>query len=79
MTPTALNFVWALGGVLVATGIRLFAAGEKYANLQRDLEKSRSDVNGLGKKYGRVVALLIRWADTAEKREQIAEMVEPPK
>jgi hypothetical protein len=43
------------------------------------LRQIKRDVNGLGKKYGRMVALLIRWADTDEKREQLAQTVEPPK
>lgn len=34
------------------------------------------DVNGLGRKYGKIVALLIRWADTDEKRKQVADLVE---
>lgn len=79
MTPAQLNFAWALLGGLVAGAAWFFTAGQKYANVQRDLEKTRSDLNGLGKKYGRTVALLIRWADTPEKLAQIADMVEPPK
>jgi hypothetical protein len=43
------------------------------------LRQVKRDVNGLGKKYGRLVALLIRWADTKEKQEQLAQTVEPPK
>lgn len=60
-----------LGGV--------FGAGVAYATMRQKIEKARTDVNGLGKKYGRLVGLLIRWADTDEKREQLAQAVEPPK
>lgn len=79
MTSAILNFAWAVLGGVVAAAAWFFTAGQKYANMQRDLEKSRADLNGVGKKYGRVVALLIRWADTPEKREQLAQCVEPPK
>jgi len=79
MTPAILNFAWAVLGGIVAAATWFFTAGQKYAVMQRDLEKARADLNGLGKKYGRLVALLIRWADTDEKREQLASTVEPPK
>jgi hypothetical protein len=40
------------------------------------VRQMRRDVNGLGQKYGRVAALLVRWADTPEKREQAAKVIE---
>lgn len=79
MTPAILNFAWALAGGLAAAATWFFTAGQKYAGMQRDLEKARADLNGVGKKYYRLVALLIRWADTDQKREQLADTVEPPK
>lgn len=79
MTPAMMNVIFALGGALAAGAAAIFAAGVKSANQQRDLEKNRGDLNGLGKKYGRMVALLILWADTDEKRKQLAQTVEPPK
>lgn len=67
-----LQFVWA---VLGAT----FGAGVAYGVMRQKNEKIIRDVNGLGKKYGRLVGLLIRWADTAEMRDQLAQAIEPPK
>ena len=55
----------------------LFGAGVVYATMREKLKKNTVDLNGLGRKYGRVVALLIRWADTDAKREQLANTVEP--
>jgi len=55
----------------------LFSAGVVYATMREKLKKNTVDLNGLGRKYGRVVALLIRWADTDAKREQLANTVEP--
>lgn len=40
------------------------------------LRQVRRDVNGLGRKFGRVTALLVRQADTAEKREHVAKVIE---
>jgi hypothetical protein len=60
-------------------GAAIFGAGIGWATMRSQVQKLRGDVNGLGKKYGRVVALLIRWADTEEKREQLARTVEPPR
>lgn len=36
----------------------------------------KRDVNGLGKKFGRLLGLLTRWADTEEKRSQVADLME---
>jgi hypothetical protein len=55
----------------------LFGAGVAYATLREKLRKNTTDLNGLGRKYGRVVALLIKWADTDAKRDQLANTVEP--
>lgn len=41
--------------------------------------KSQSDLNGLGRKYGKMVSVLVRWADTDEKREQVADLIDPSK
>lgn len=61
-----LDFGYSVAGAL-------FGAGIVYARLR----KHGSDINGLGRKYGRLVALLILWADTEEKRKQLAHTVEP--
>lgn len=55
----------------------IFGAGVVYATMRDTQKKQTSDLNGLGRKYGRVVALLIRWADTDAKRLQLADTVEP--
>ncbi|MGO9640507.1 MAG: hypothetical protein ACLP1Y_04265 [Candidatus Acidiferrales bacterium] len=55
-------------GVLQAA----FTAGIAWAVLRQ----VRRDVNGLGKKHERLTALLIRWADSDKKREQIARAIE---
>lgn len=79
MNEAAARFIWAVVGAVSAVAAGIFAAGVIYTNIRRDLEKARGDVNGLGRKYGRMVALLIRWADTDEKRRELANTVEPPK
>lgn len=68
------NIAWAIlgGGV----GI-IFGAGVVFQSMQSKIEKARQDVNQLGKKYGRLVAMLILWADTDEKRHQLARATEP--
>jgi len=43
-----------------------------YAYAQR---KTMKDVNGLGHKYSRIVALLLLWADTEEKRKQVSDLL----
>jgi hypothetical protein len=55
----------------------VFAVGATYATMAAQVKQARADVNGLGKKYGRLVSLLILWADTDEKRAQLARAVEP--
>jgi hypothetical protein len=67
-----IGFVWAFLGAV-------FSAGVVYGAMRQRNEKTTRDLNGLGKKYGRLVGLLIRWADTETKREQLAQAVEPPK
>jgi hypothetical protein len=39
------------------------------------LKDTRRDVNGLGKKYRDVTALLLKWADTPEKRNDVCDMM----
>jgi hypothetical protein len=50
----------------------VFAAGGYVAAIRQ----TRREVNGLGRKVTRVVALLVRWADTEEKRREVAELME---
>lgn len=57
----------------------VFGAGVAYGAMRQKMAKMAADINGLGKKHGRLTALLIRWADTEQKREQLANAVEPPK
>jgi ribonuclease PH len=55
----------------------IFAAGILYNKMQMDIQKAKSDVNQVGMKYGRLIALLTLWADTDAKREQLARAIEP--
>jgi hypothetical protein len=55
----------------------LFGAGVAYATLREKLRKNTFDLNGVGRKYGRLVALLVLWADTEDKRKQLAHTIEP--
>jgi hypothetical protein len=48
-----------------------FAAGG-YAAVQAYTSRH---LNGLGRKLGRVAALLVLWADTEEKKKQVAELL----
>lgn len=66
----------ALGGAIVGAVVAIFTAGRVYASVLQKQEKDRADINGLGKKYGRLVALLMRWADTDDKRAQVANVIE---
>jgi hypothetical protein len=76
MNQAILIAVCTLIGSAFTGGI---SAGIIYSKMNDKLVKATGDVNGLGRKYYRVIALLIRWADTDEKREQLAQVVEPPK
>lgn len=71
------NLLLAVLGVLVGAAGAVFGAGIVYSKLQSGVDKARSDVNQLGKKYGRLVAMLILWADTEEKRKQLSRATEP--
>jgi hypothetical protein len=57
----------AIGGIVYNEGRRR----QEQASFKRDL-------TGIGKKLGRIIALLILWADTPEKREQLSKATEPP-
>jgi hypothetical protein len=59
---------WLTIGALSAA----FSAGGYFMVLRYGMR----DVNGLGRKYGKIVSLLIRWADTDEKRKQVADLLE---
>jgi hypothetical protein len=65
-----IEFAWALLGAV-------FGAGVAYGSMRSASARTRADLNGVGKKYGRLVSLLIEWADTPEKRAQLARAVEP--
>lgn len=68
--------VLGLVGLVVGAGATIFTAGRVYDSILQKQEKDRIDLNGLGKKYGRLTALIVRWADTDEKRMQIADVIE---
>ena len=57
----------AIGGIVYNEGRRRQA----QADFKRDL-------TGLGKKLGRIIALLVLWADDDKKREQLSRTMEPP-
>lgn len=59
---------WLTAGVLTV----VFTAGGYAAVIRYGMR----DLNGLGKKYHRLVALLMRWADTDEKRQQVADLMD---
>lgn len=72
MSDSLLHFAFAiLGGVA--------AGSAAWATMRQQSKRNREDTNGLGRKYGRLIALLIRWADTEEKRNQLADTVDPSK
>jgi hypothetical protein len=70
MTNETLSLLGAAAG-------GIFGAGVAWATMRQRLNKTATDVNGLGRKFGRLVALLILWADTEEKRRQLSEAIEP--
>ncbi len=59
---------WITIGVLTAA----FSAGGYFAVIRHGMR----DIDGLGRKYHKIVALLTRWADTDDKRKQIADLME---
>lgn len=65
-----IGVAWAFLGAV-------FGAGVAYGSMRGKSGRQQSDLNGLGKKYGRLVSLLIEWADTPEKRAQLARATEP--
>jgi hypothetical protein len=71
------SLVLTLLGVFCGMVGAIFGAGIVFSTMQTKIEKARTDVNQLGKKYGRLVSLLILWADTPEKREQLSRATEP--
>jgi hypothetical protein len=58
---------WLTAGVLAV----VFSAGGYVAVLTYAVRH----LNGLGRKSNRMVALLTLWADTDEKRRQVAEFI----
>jgi hypothetical protein len=58
--------------LIIALAQLVFFGGAQWFQLRQ----VRRDVNGLGQKFGRVTALLVRQADTPEKREQVAKVIE---
>lgn len=63
--------------IILALASAAISFGAATGIYRERLRKSQSDLNGLGRKYGRMVALLIRWADTDVKRNQLADTVDP--
>ncbi|MCU1273772.1 MAG: hypothetical protein JWO48_1203 [Bryobacterales bacterium] len=62
--------------VALAVGGGLFSSGVVYATMRLKQEKDRTDINGLGKKHWRLIAMHVRQADTQEKRDMIANVIE---
>jgi hypothetical protein len=60
--------------IRLALGLIGAAFGAGGAAFQ--MRRATRDLNGLGKKYYRMAALLVRWADTGEKRAQAADLIE---
>lgn len=58
--------------LLLALGQFAFLAGGAWMVMRQ----TRRDVNGLGQKVRRMQALLVRQADTPEKREHAAAVIE---
>lgn len=80
MNPVTISMIVGLAGVASFVAALLagsFNAGRQAQKFQELGDALRKDVNGLGRKYSRMLALLVRWADTDEKRDQIAELIEP--
>ena len=63
----------AIAALLLAVGGIVFNEGRRR-QAQADAKR---DLTGIGKKLGRLIALLILWADTPEKREQLSRATEP--
>lgn len=57
----------------------IFAAGVIYTRMQSNIDKAKGDVNEIGKKLGRTIAMLAHpaWSDTDDKRAQLAKLIEP--
>ena len=58
------------GGILV--GIRYAFREVKHAQ-----SETTTQLNGMGRKFERLKCMLILWADTDEKRQQLAEAIKP--
>ena len=71
------NLITTLLGVIIGVAGAIFGAGIVFSRMQISVDKNRHDLNQMGKKYGRLVSLLILWADTPEKREQLSRATEP--
>ena len=53
-------------------GVAFGAGGAAFS-----MRQTRRDLNGLGRKSNRIIALLVKWADTEEKRAQVVRLIEP--
>lgn len=73
---SAAQFIWTVSSAFI---ILVIAGARIYTNMKNDLAKAKGDVNQLGRKYGRLVAMLAHssWADTPEKQDQLARAIEP--
>lgn len=49
-----------------------FAAGIAYVYIRQ----AQRDLNGLGRKYRSILAMLNKWADTDEKKKQVSDLIE---
>lgn len=64
------------GEVIVTLGSFLLGAAFTAGALVWQQKGTVRDINGLGRKFGRTTALLVRWADTDKKRNQVADLIE---
>jgi hypothetical protein len=71
-----IQFLWVIAGAAIGG---IFTAGIVYSRMQTNIDKARSDLNQLGKKYGRLTSMLSTsaWSDSKEKQDALARATEP--
>ena len=57
----------------------IFGAGVVYTRMQSNIDKAKGDLNALGKKYNRLIAMLATsaWSDSKEKQDALSKTIEP--
>lgn len=76
MMISAIGLMWTIGSAFV---VLLVAGTVAYVNMQNNIAASKRDVNAVGIKLGRAIAMLSHpsWADTPEKQAQLSKLIEP--